>query len=85
MDADIIELLCNNQLSHYQLKLFDVKYENLKIISLIYATCNDKRLIYPLNCKTCGKQSVGVLLPILEVDRTTITIGLMLEKMRVVT
>ena len=29
MYADILELLRNNQLSHYQLKLFDIKYENL--------------------------------------------------------
>ena len=47
--------------------------------------CNERCLIYPLNCKICGKQNVGVLSPILEVDRTTITIRLMLEKMRVVT
>ena len=45
---------------------------------------NDKCLIYPLNCKTCSKQNVGVLTNILDVDGTTITIRLMLEKMRVV-
>ena len=29
MHTDILDLLINNQLPYYQLKLFDVKYDNL--------------------------------------------------------
>ena len=47
-------------------------YIHTYIYVYIKHICNNNSLIYPLNCKACGKQNVGVLSTILEVNGTTI-------------